>query len=274
MKAAAERNMALLFAVVLALITVISVALTWAKIWWFPVDISAHGQAIDQQFDLTFIFCGIIFVLAQLGLAWAIWRYRERGDGRKAVYSHGNLRLEMTWTIAAAIVFIGLNLMGYRVWSAMHFMGPEPGAMQIEVTGQQFQWYFRYPGADGEFGPLHVNRINDATGNFLGMDREKDPASRDDIMTATLGIPENRPVQLMLRSKDVTHSFFVRELRIKQDLVPGMVIPIHFVARQAGRYEIACAELCGLGHYRMRAFLQVMPEEEYRRWLKTMADQQ
>ena len=266
--------MALIISLVLALITVITVVLVWAQVWWFPVDISVHGRAIDDQFTVTFIVCGIIFVLAQLGLAYFVWRYRDRGDGRKATYSQGNTTWEATWTTAAAIVFIGLNLMGFRVWAGMHFTGPAPGALPIEVTGQQFQWYFRYPGPDGKFGPTHVELVNDSIGNYLGLDRARDPAARDDIVTATLSVPVNRPVQLILRSKDVTHAFFVRELRLKQDLVPGMEIPVHFTATGTGRYEVVCAELCGLGHYKMRSFLQVMPEEDFQKWLENMAAQQ
>lgn len=266
--------MALAIALVVTLITVVSVVLFWARVWWFPVDISQHGAAIDHQFIVTFIITGIIFVLAQLALAYIVWRHRDRGDARKATHSHGNNAFELTWTLATAIIFLGLNLMGYRIWAGMHFTGAEPGAMQIEVWGQQFQWYFRYPGPDGKFGPYHVEKVDDATGNYLGLDREHDAASKDDVVTATLAIPVNRPIQLILRSKDVTHSFFVRELRIKQDLVPGMEIPIHFTATQTGRYEIACAELCGLGHYKMRAFLQVMAEEDFQKWLAGMTAQQ
>jgi cytochrome c oxidase subunit 2 len=263
--------MALALALVVALITLVSVGLFASRIWWFPPNISTHGSAIDHQIVLTMAITGTVFVLAQIGLAYLLWRYRDRGDGSRARFFHGNNALEATWTIAAAIMFIGLNLMGYRVWAGLHFMGAEPGAMQVEVWGQQFAWYFRYPGADGKFGPTYVEKVSDATANYLGLDRERDPEARDDIVTATLAVPVNRPVQLFLRSKDVTHSFFVRELRLKQDLVPGMVIPIHFTATQVGRYEIACAELCGLGHYRMRAFLQVMTEDDFEKWLANMA---
>ena len=186
-------------------------------------------------------------------------------------YSHGNNTLEFTWTLAAAVLFIGLNLMGYKTWASIHFVGAQPGAMQIEVWGQQFAWYFRYPGPDGKFGPVHVEKVDDSMGNFLGLDRDHDAASKDDIVTATLAFPVNREIQLILRSKDVTHSFFVRELRMKQDLVPGMEIPIHFTATKTGRYELACAELCGLGHYKMRAFVDVMTQEDFEKWLQNMA---
>ncbi len=266
--------MALALALIVTLITLISVYFFWAHTWWLPEDISTHGHLIDHQMVLTFVLTGIIFVLAQLGLAYFMWKYRDRGDGRKATYSHGNNKLEATWTTAAAILFIGLNLMGYRIWADMYFVGAAPGALRIEVMGQQFAWYFRYPGPDGQFGPTHPEKVRDAEGNFFGLDRTHDPASQDDIVTATLGVPVNRPVELILRAKDVTHDFYVRELRLQQDVVPGMEIPIHFTATKPGRYEIACNQLCGLGHYKMRAFLQVMSQEDFDKWLASMAAQQ
>jgi cytochrome c oxidase subunit 2 len=266
--------MGLALAVVVTLITVISVAIVWGHVWWLPVDISAHGWAIDRQMNLTLIITGIIFVLAQLGLALFVWKYRDRGEARKATYSHGHNVLEAAWTTAAAILFIGLNLMGYRIWADMYFRGADPGALQIQVLGQQFAWYFRYPGPDGKFGPTHVEKVNDAMGNFYGLDRDHDQDSKDDIVTATLGVPVNRPVELILRAKDVTHDFYVRELRIQQDVVPGMEIPMHFTAKKLGKYEIACNQLCGLGHYKMRAFLQVMTQEDFDKWLQNMAAQQ
>jgi len=266
--------MALLMALVVAVITIVSVILFASRIWWFPPNISTHGGAIDQQIILTMVVTGIIFVLAQLALAYLVFRHRDRGDGSRAKFFHGHNKLEALWTTAAAIMFIGLNLMGYRIWAGIHFVGAEPGAMQVEVWGQQFAWYFRYPGPDGKFGPTHVEKISDSTANYLGLDRDKDEDAKDDIVTSTLAIPVNRPVQLTLRSKDVTHSFWVRELRLKQDLVPGMIIPVHFTATETGRYEIACVELCGLGHYRMRAFLQVQTEEDFQKWLQSMAEAQ
>lgn len=264
----------LALALLVAVITVVSVAIFWSHHWWLPVDISTHGPAVDHQFLLTLIVTGIIFVLAQLGLAWFVWKYRDRGDGRKVIYSHGNNKLEAGWTIAAAILFIGLNLLGYRIWATMYFAPPPPDALQVQVQGEQFAYYFRYPGADGKFGPTHVQKVDDATGNFFGLDRDRDPDSKDDVVTATLGIPVNRPVELILRSRDVNHSFYVRELRIHQDMLPGMEIPIHFTATQTGRYEIVCTQLCGLGHYKMRAFLQVMPEPDYEKWLQEQAQAQ
>ena len=128
--------MGLAIAVVIALITLISVYIFGAKVWWMPPSISTHGPAVDHQFNLTLVVTGAVFVLAQLGLAYFVWKYRERGDGRKATYSHGNNALEVGWTSAAAIVFIGLNLIGYRIWANMYFTPAPPDALEIEVQGQ------------------------------------------------------------------------------------------------------------------------------------------
>ncbi len=269
--------MALALSLALALVTAVTVYIFWRRLWWLPVDISRHGRGIDQQFLLTLAVCGGIFIAVQLGLAWFVWRYRERPGRGAAVYSRGHPRLEMLAMGVAAALFIGLNLLAYRIWAEMHFTGESPGALRIEVQGEQFAFYFRYPGPDGRFGPVHVDKVDDATGNFFGLDREHDADSRDDIVTATLAVPVNRPIELRLRSRDVGHSFYVPELRVQQDMVPGMEIPVHFTVtgealkHNGGRYEIVCTQLCGLGHYRMRAFLQVMTEPDFEKWLARQA---
>lgn len=256
--------MAIALALALVLITGISMALFAGRVWWFPVLAAQHGAAIDHQFMLTFVITGIIFFLAQMGLGWMVFRYR--GKGQKATYLHGNNRMEVLWTTATAILFIGLNLMGQKVWAERMFTGAAPGSLQIEVTGQQFAWNMRYPGPDGKFGKTDVQYVDDSAGNPLGID-SKDPAGKDDIVAPTMAVPVNRPIELILRSKDVTHAFFVRELRLKQDAVPGMMIHVHFTPTRIGQYEIACAELCGLGHYKMRSFIDVLSEADYEKWL-------
>lgn len=272
--------MALAVALVITLITLATVYAFWTHLWWLPVDISVHGPRIDHQFALTLVICGVIFVAAQMGLAIFIWKYRDRGDGRTVTPSRGHPRAEVAWTAAAAVVFIGLNFLSYRVWARMHFTGAAPGTLKVEVQGEQFAYYFRYPGPDGKFGAIHVDKIDDATANYFGLDRRRDPAAKDDIVTATLGIPVNRPIELLLRTKDVGHSFYIPELRIQQDMVPGMEIPVHFTAtaealkHHGGRYEIVCTQLCGLGHYKMRAFLQVMSEQDFEEWLNRQAAEQ
>ena len=236
------------------------------KTWWPPEAISEHARTVDGQFMLTLIVTGIIFIAAQGALGWVVFQYgRQRSEA--ASYSHGNNTAEVIWTTLTGILFIGATLTGQHVWAKVHTMGAPAGAIQIELTGQQFAWNVRYPGPDGKFGMLDLKQINDQGGNPLGID-SKDPAGKDDLMSPTMPAPAGRPVELILRSKDVTHSFFVPELRLKQDAVPGMSIRIHFTAEKPGTYELPCAELCGLGHYKMRTFLEVMEPAKYEQWLQ------
>lgn len=258
------------FALIIWLLALATVIILGGHFWWFPELISAHGKGVDDQFNLTFTVVGIIFFMAQAGLGYCALRYRASRRSQ-AVYSHGNSKMEAVWTIATAAVFIWLAILGQRVWAEVHLTESPPDAVPIEVMGQQFAWNIRYPGPDGTFGRTDPKLIDDAAGNYIGLD-EKDPAARDDIMTQNLmAIPVNHPIRLILRSKDVTHSFFVPWLRLKQDLVPGMAVMLHFTANKTGDYEIACAELCGQLHWQMRGFLKVMSEEEFQKWLKVRA---
>jgi len=238
--------------------------------WWFPPPISEHGKAYDAHFAITLAITGVIFFLAQIALGYVIVKFRDRGG--TAHYSHGNSVLEVVWTSATAVLFIGLVLAGTRIWAAVHFEEAPADALKVEVNAKQFAWSFRYPGPDGKFGRMDLKQINDQGGNPFGID-EKDPAGKDDITSASLKVPAGRPVQLIMRSRDVIHNFFVRELRLKQDIVPGMEIPFHFQADQVGTYEVPCSELCGLGHHQMRTTLEVMAPADFEKWLKDQAAQ-
>ncbi|HXG91846.1 MAG TPA: cytochrome c oxidase subunit II [Blastocatellia bacterium] len=246
---------------------------------WFPQDISTHGPAIDAQFMRTLIVVAIAFTAAQVALGYAIFRFGRRG-GERATYTHGSNKLEATWTIITAMVFVTLAVLGQRVWAQLHLNEAPPDAMKIEVVAQQFKWTFHYPGKDGIFGRTDPKFINDDVGNFVGLNpsdanatnlpegtkldpADIDPNAADDVQTGTLVIPRDRPVELTLRSKDVIHSFFVPVLRFKQDTVPGLAIKVHFTATKTGKFEIPCAELCGNRHYTMKGFLLVVPGEEY-----------
>ncbi|HZT29810.1 MAG TPA: hypothetical protein VFA33_08005 [Bryobacteraceae bacterium] len=234
-----------------------------AKTWWFPLPISQHGLQYDEQFLRTLVVTGIIFFAAQVALGYVIVRFRD--DGRRASYLHGNNKLETLWTSATAVLFIGLVLMGTRIWAEVHWTEAPADAIPIEVLGKQFAWSFRYPGPDGKFGRTDLKLINDAGGNPFGLD-DHDPAAKDDLVSASLKVPVGKPIKLILHTRDVIHNFFVRELRLKQDLVPGMEIPFHFTADKIGTYEIPCSELCGLGHFQMRSVLQVMSEADFEKW--------
>lgn len=250
-----------------------TVGIFLSKVWWMPPLISVHGQAIDNELVLSLIAAGTVFFLAQIGLGLFIWKFRGRRGGRASNW-HENSKLEATWTIATAVLFIGLAIQGNRVWAGYFEDETPPDALTIEVTAQQFTWNMRYPGPDGQFGRTDPKLINDSIGEFLGID-PNDPAGKDDIMTQNLmAVPVNRPIRVYLRTKDVTHSFFIPQMRIKQDTLPGMLMSVHFTATKTGEYEIACAELCGMQHYKMRARLLVMEQGDYDNWLRERAARQ
>ena len=236
--------------------------------YFAPPPITATAQEVDQQYHLTLYLMGAIFVLAQLTLAFAVFAFRDRG--KRARFLSGNNILEILWTSAAALLFLGLGALGRKAWADVRYAGPEEGAVQIEVTGAQFVFTFRYPGADGHFGKLDPQLISADQGNPLGLD-PGDPAGRDDIVTSTLTVPAGRPVELLIRSQDVIHNFFVRELRLQQDAVPGLVIPVHFTAEHTGRFDIVCTQLCGLGHQKMHAYMDVVDESAYENFLRQQA---
>lgn len=269
--------MAALLAFFFCLVGSITVGLFIARVWWLPQLISVHGAAIDAELILTLAVAGIAFFLAQVTLGYFIWRFRAR-DTEPATSPRQKRRTVIVWASLATILLtawifgeITLGIRGLRVW-ADYFSAPVPAnALTVEVTGQQFAWNIRYPGPDGQFGRAVPSLIDDSIGNYLGID-PKDPAGQDDITAQNImAVPVNHPIQVILRSKDVTHSFFVPVLRVKQDAVPGMAIPIHFTATKTGEYEVACSELCGMGHYKMRARFLVMQENEFQDWLKQRA---
>lgn len=257
--------MGLLLAVVIWALALVCVLVMKDGHAGMPATISDNARSIDAQFFLTLVITGITFVLAQGLLGWFIFKYRGK-QGRKAVYTHGNKTVEVGGALVVGIVFVILAFMGQRVWMQIHLHGSDANALVVDVTGEQFAWNVRYPGPDGKFGRTSP-KLYDPTSNPVGIDPD-DPAGKDDIVALNnVAVPVNRPVELALGSKDVLHSFFLPVLRIKQDTVPGMRIPLRFTATQTGDFEVPCAELCGLGHYRMKGFLHVMEPDKFQAWL-------
>ncbi len=250
----------MLLGLILLLLTLAGCALFAFKPLWFPLAITSEALAWDRQFTWTLWITGIIFVAAQLLLAWTILRGRKRAI---ATGTNGHRGLEWIWTLATTALFIAMSFAGSRSWARIATRSA--GEEVIEVHAHQFAWSFRYPGPDGVFGRTGIKFISDAGGNPVGID-PKDPDGKDDVVTASLRVPAGRDVLLRLHSRDVIHDFFVRELRTKQDIVPGMEIPLELHVEQPGTYEIACAQLCGLGHSQMRSVLIVMPPAEYDQW--------
>lgn len=261
-----------LFAVVVAVIALGSAAIFAFHVWWLPPDISTHGARIDRQLNETMVMAGILFVAAQLALAAFVWRFgvpREGATPRPVrAFPGGATPMVVIAMLLVGIEILVLTFVGSKVWAAVYDTPAPAGALRIDVQAEQFAFYFRYAGPDGKFGGMHPELMNDAEQNFFGLDPANDTTARDDIVVASLVIPVNQPIDLRLHAKDVSHSFYVPELRIQQDFVPGMVIPLHFTATTTGRYELVCTQLCGLGHYNMRAYLEVKTQAEFEQWLK------
>lgn len=240
------------------------------KRWWFPAPINAHAAAFDSIFSVNLIVMGVIFLAAQVLLGWLIFKHRDRGQ--KAQHTEGSTRLEVVWTSLTLLLFLGAGFASTGLWYEVHLSALGDAGLKVEVAAKQFAWSFRYPGPDGKFGKTDVKLVNDASGNPFGI-VESDPAGKDDIVGSALRVPAGKHVQLLLQSRDVIHNFFVRELRIKQDAVPGMVIPFRIRADKTGEYEIACSELCGLGHHQMRSVMVVVSPEDFDNWLRQQAAQ-
>jgi len=263
------------FAVIVTIIAVASAVPIVLHTWAPPVDISMHGHLIDEQLRDTMLEVGIAFLVAQFCLALFVWTSSGRKNEGKIKTLPGGAK----WLVIAALVLVGtevlaLGLFGQKAWADVYFKPAAPDALQIQTQAGQFAFYFRYPGPDGKFGPLHPDKIDEGNQNFFGLDPANDLDSRDDIVTGELAIPVHREIHLLMHAKDVGHSFYVRELRIQQDFVPGLDLSIHFTATQTGRFEIVCTQLCGLGHYNMKAYLNVLSQEDFDKWMKEKAAQQ
>lgn len=214
-------------------------------LWSLPPNLSTYGGTIDTMYRVILVITGIAFVLVEAGILWFLFRYRAR-DGQRATYTHGSDRLEVSWTVFTAAVVVFLGIWGGDVWAEIKGEEAFPeDAVELSVSAKQFEWNVTYPGAD----------------EVLGTDD-------DFTMRNDLRVPVDEPVVVNLTAEDVIHSFFLPYLRVKQDVVPGMTTRTWFVATDTAHIQLACAELCGLGHYRMRADVEIVPGEEFRRWLR------
>lgn len=216
---------------------------------YFPHDISTFGPSIDWIFLLIFWITMVTWVLVTVTLVVFLVKYRTR-PGRKAEYIEGNSTLEITWTSITTVILVALALLSRSTWAYVKEQGP-PGDFFYKVTAKQFNWEITYPGPDGKLG------------------------TKDDVTVENeFHVPVNKVIRIGLESKDVIHSFFVPNMRLKQDAVPGRTIEVWFQVTEPGQYEIPCAELCGFGHSGMKGNLTVQSQEDYDKWLKdTYANQ-
>jgi len=238
----------------LATLVLVVVATFYFTKTWLP-PLKSDRIAIDHALAITLVVTGLVFIVTNLMLAWFGYAYQD-GPGAKAAYWHDSPRLEMTWTLVTAGILAIFLFNALSLWAKV--TAPPPAdAVLIEVTGQQFAWNVRYPGKDGVLGKTdHLQASQD---NPIGLVKD-DPAAKDDLLLLNqLYLPKDRPVRVQVRSMDVIHSFFLPNFRVKQDAMPGMTIDIWFTPTEVGDFEIACAEHCGLGHYRMRGQVHVVP---------------
>lgn len=238
---------------------------------YLPPVASEHGVGIDVMLIYLLFATGALVIVGHLVLGYVIFRSSHADEVDAELPS---AKAQRTWSVVPAIAMTliaegGVLVLGIPVFSQLYSQEPTEDAVVIEVTGEQFTWNVRYPGPDRTFGRTEPALIS--TENGLGLDMT-DPASADDIRElALIYVPVGRPVLVKLRSKDVQHSFYLPNLRIKQDAVPGMTIDVWFTPTKEGEFELACAELCGFGHYQMRGFLHVVSEREFDQWLADKA---
>jgi len=227
---------------------------------WLP-PLKSDREGIDSALGATLAVTGAVFILTNLLLAYFSWRYQDR-PGAQAAYWHDDPRLEWTWTLVTAGIMAIFLFGALNLWAKVQ-QAPPPGAFMVEVTGQQFRWVVRYPGPDGIFGRTDAKLASgDNERAYIGLD-PKDPNGADDIVLLNhVYLPQGRPVAVRLRSTDVIHSFFLPNFRVKQDAMPGMMVVTTFTPKASGDFELACAELCGLGHYKMRGEVHVVPPAE------------
>jgi len=251
-----------------------------------PALAAANGEQIDALIGWIHVFMFILFVGWGAFFLYCLVRFRRSRQpvaDYTGVRSHASNYAEIAVAIVEAILLVGFSI---PLWAARVDHRPsESEALVVEVTGEQFAWNIHYAGPDGKFGRTDI-KLLDLQSNPLGVDRD-DPNAKDDVTTVNqLYLPVNKPVIVKLRSKDVIHSFGVPEFRVKQDAIPGLTIPIWFipnvttadmrtrVSNAEFQYEIACAQLCGLGHAKMRGFVTVVSAEEFQKWLDEKSKEQ
>lgn len=240
------------------------------KVLGLPVDASAHGYAIDNMLFILHIFMLLLFIGWSVFFVIALIRFRKSVHP-KAVADKAHSRVsnfvELGVVVIEAILLIGF---AFPLWAQrVAAFPPESESVRVHTIGEQFAWNIHYPGVDGVFGKREPKLVT--PDNPTGLD-QNDPNSKDDILTINqLYLPTDKPAIIHISSKDVIHGFSLRQMRISQDAIPGQNIPVWFVPKKTGSYEIICTQLCGLGHYRMRGFLNVVTPEEFSKWLVEQA---
>jgi len=217
--------------------------------WWFPGNASSVGGKVDSLFYVILYITGAVFVLVEATLLVFLVRYRKRA-GRAATYVEGSAKAEIIWTAIPAVILVTLALVSQPLWSKIKDSDTYPkDAAHLGLEAKQFEWHITYPGPDGKLG---------TDDDFMKID--------------SIHLVVNRDYVIDMTARDVVHSFFVPAFRIKQDIVPGMDIKLWVKPTRTGTFELACSELCGLGHYRMRGLVIVHTPQEYAAWLVSQGE--
>jgi cytochrome c oxidase subunit 2 len=239
----------------------------FTKLFPLPIVASSHGHEIDMMIYLVHLLMLVLFVGWGAFFVFTLVRFNKRANPKAdyvGVKSHVSSYLEIAVAVIEAVLLIGFSI---PFWAKhVNAFPNRPDKIEVRVNAEQFAWNIHYPGADGKFGRTSV-QFFDKQSNPMGLD-PGDPAGKDDITTINqLHLPIGRPAVIHLTSRDVMHSFSLPVMRVKQDAIPGLSIPTWFTPTMTGKWEIACAQLCGLGHYRMKGFLTIHSEEDFQAWL-------
>ena len=251
-------------AIILILIVIASVLFHLLAPWHAAPPVSNWGS-IDTTLFITLVISGIFFIAITVFMAVAVMRFRHK-EGSRAAYQPETKKLELWLIIVTSIGIAAMLAPGLVVYS--DFIRVPKDAYELEVNAQQWQWAYRFPGQDGKLGRSDIRLVDSA--NPFGLD-PKDSAGQDDVLIRNneVRVPLNRPVKVLLRSKDVLHNFYVPQIRSKMDMVPGMVSHFWFTPTKTGKYEVLCAEFCGVGHYNMRGHMIVEEQDAFDQWLNS-----
>lgn len=243
---------------------------------YMPPDYSAHGPQLDSLNAYVHWLMLILFVFWGGYFLFVLWRFNEKKQPKASYHgmrSHWSTYSEAGVAIVEAVLLIAFAIPAWMSWT--NRPKPETNPMELRIVAEQFAWNVHYPGPDGIFGRRDVKLVSST--NPLGLDMT-DPHAKDDVVSLNqLHLEVNRPAIIHITSKDVIHSFFLPVMRVKQDAIPGMDVAIHFTPVKASeaedKWEIACAQLCGLGHYRMRGQLMVHTKADFEAWMKSQVAQ-
>ena len=231
---------------------------------WVATPLASNWHQMDATLTITLVITGVFFIGINLFVVWTLLRYRHK-EGLRAAYEPNNHKLERRLTLFTSIGIMALLAPGLFVYA--EYVEPPKDALVMEVLGQQWQWRYRFPGPSGKLGLTDPRFV--AGNNPFGID-PGGPNGREDIVVNSneVHLPLGRPVKVLLRSHDVLHDFFAPPFRARMNMVPGMVTSFWFTPTQVGRFEVLCAQLCGMGHSNMRGYVVVDEPQKFAAWLK------